>query len=86
MPFGGIYTAADIAEDPHFEARNNIVTVPDEELGDIPMPGVSPNLTGTPGRVAHAGPPIGHHTDEILGEVLNLSSADIDALKASGVV
>ena len=62
------------------------MTVPDEELGDIPMPGVSPNLTGTPGRVAHAGPPIGHHTDEILGEVLNLSSADIDALKASGVV
>jgi crotonobetainyl-CoA:carnitine CoA-transferase CaiB-like acyl-CoA transferase len=86
VPFGGIYTAADIAEDPHFEARNNIVTVPDEELGDIPMPGVSPNLTGTPGRVAHAGPPIGHHTDEILEEVLNLSSADIEALKASRIV
>ncbi|MBT6313757.1 MAG: CoA transferase, partial [Alphaproteobacteria bacterium] len=86
VPFGGIYTAADIAEDPHFEARNNIVTVPDEELGDIPMPGVSPNLTGTPGRVAHAGPPIGHHTEEILGEMLNLSSADIDALKADGIV
>ena len=86
VPFGGIYTAADIAEDPHFEARNNIVTVPDEELGDIPMPGVSPNLTGTPGRVAHAGPPIGHHTEEILGKMLNLSSADIDALKADGIV
>lgn len=86
VPFGGIYTAADIAEDPHFEARNNIVTVPDAELGDIPMPGVSPNLTGTPGRVAHAGPPIGHHTNEILGEALNLSSAEIAALKAEGIV
>ncbi len=86
VPFGGIYTAADIAEDPHFEARKNIVTVPDEELGDIPMPGVSPNLTGTPGRIAHAGPPIGHHTDEILCEVLNLSSEDIASLKASGIV
>lgn len=86
VPFGGIYTASDIAEDPHFKARNNIVTVPDEELGGIPMPGVSPNLTGTPGRVAHAGPPIGHHTDEILGGVLNLSAEDIAALKAEGIV
>ena len=86
VPFGGIYTAADIAEDPHFEARKNIVRVPDEELGEIPMPGVAPNLTGTPGRVTHAGPPIGHHTDEILGKLLNLSSADIEALKAKQIV
>lgn len=86
VPFGGIYTAADIAEDPHFEARNNIVTVPDDELGDIPMPGVSPNLTGTPGRVAHAGPRIGHHTDAILGEVLSMSADEIAKLKADGVV
>jgi crotonobetainyl-CoA:carnitine CoA-transferase CaiB-like acyl-CoA transferase len=86
VPFGGIYTAQDIVEDPHFEARNNIVTVPDEELGDVPMPGVSPNLTGTPGRVAHAGPPIGHHTDEILGGVLSMSADRIAALKADGIV
>src|SRR3546814_7890191 len=29
VPFGGIYTASDIAADPHYAARDNLVTVPD---------------------------------------------------------
>jgi crotonobetainyl-CoA:carnitine CoA-transferase CaiB-like acyl-CoA transferase len=29
VPFGGIYTAADVAADPHYAARSNIATVPD---------------------------------------------------------
>ncbi|MCG8548122.1 MAG: CoA transferase, partial [Alphaproteobacteria bacterium] len=64
VPFGGIDTAADIAEDPHYEARENLATVPDEQEGDVVMPGVVPTLRRTPGRITHAGPPIGHHNDE----------------------
>ncbi|NKC16558.1 MAG: hypothetical protein GKR94_31465 [Gammaproteobacteria bacterium] len=56
VPFGGIYTAADIAPDPHYDARGNIIRVPDEEAGEVVMPGVVPRLEGTPGRVAFAGP------------------------------
>src|SRR3546814_5365896 len=45
VPFGGIYTASDIAADPHYAARDNLVTVPDEE-GEVVMPGIVPKLTG----------------------------------------
>lgn len=86
VPFGGIYTAADITEDPHYAARDNIISVPDEDLGDIPMPSVVPKLTSTPGRVTHAGPPIGSHNDEIFGDLLSMSANDIAALKADGVI
>ena len=86
VPFGGIYTAADIADDPHFAARDNIVTVPDEEEGDVKMPGVVPKLGDTPGRIAHAGPAIGQHNGEIYGSLLGKSDAELRALKEDGVI
>jgi crotonobetainyl-CoA:carnitine CoA-transferase CaiB-like acyl-CoA transferase len=86
VPFGGIYTAAEIAADPHYAARNNIARVPDEELGEVTMPAVSPRLEGTPGRIAFAGEDIGAHNAEIYGSLLGKSEAEIEALKAAGVV
>jgi crotonobetainyl-CoA:carnitine CoA-transferase CaiB-like acyl-CoA transferase len=86
VPFGGIYTAADIADDPHYEARENIISVDDDELGSLPMPGVIPKLSATPGRVNSAGPPIGKHNDEIYGGLLGKSTAQMAALKAQKVI
>lgn len=86
VPFGGIYTASDIAEDPHYAARNNLVTVHDEEEGDVVMPGIVPKLMDTPGRIAHAGPPLGRHNAEIYGGLLKMSDADLQRLAADGVI
>ena len=86
VPFGGIYTAADIAEDPHFAARENIARVPDAELGEVVMPAVVPRLEGTPGRIAHAGPPIGQHNAEVYEGLLAKSKADLDSLRKAGVI
>jgi crotonobetainyl-CoA:carnitine CoA-transferase CaiB-like acyl-CoA transferase len=86
VPFGGIFTAADIAADPHYKARGNVVTVPDEEEGTVTMPGVVPKLAATPGRIAFAGPPIGQHNAEIYGGLLGKSDAELAALKADGVI
>ena len=86
VPFGGIYTAADIADDPHYAARENIVSVEDEELGSLPMPGVIPKLCGTPGRVTSAGPPLGKHNDEIYGGLLGKSAQEMADLKAQKVI
>jgi crotonobetainyl-CoA:carnitine CoA-transferase CaiB-like acyl-CoA transferase len=86
VPFGGIYTAAEIADDPHYAARDNIVTVQDEEEGEVVMPGVIPKLHDTPGRIATAGPPIGKHNAEIYGGLLNKSEQELAALAEAGVI
>jgi formyl-CoA transferase len=43
-------------------------------------------LSGTPGRITHAGPPLGHHTDEVLGGLLAMSPAEIATLRADRVI
>ena len=84
VPFGGIFTVADIAEDPHYAARENIATIKDEALGDVAMPAVTPKLMATPGRIAHAGPPLNAHGAEVLKGLLGKSDDELAALKADG--
>jgi len=86
VPFGGIYTADDIAEDPHYAARENIVDIPDAEEGSVRMPAPLPKLKRTPGRIEHAGPALGQHNAEIYGGMLDLSDAELEALAADGVI
>lgn len=85
IPAGRIYDVADIAADPHYQAREMIV---DAQLPDgtpIQVPGVVPKLSETPGAIVHAAPALGEHTDEILGQ-LGIDAATRDAWRARGVV
>jgi len=86
VPFGGIYTAADIAKDPHFKARENLATLDDAELGPVTMPNVVPQMRGTPGRIAHAGPPLGSHNAEIYEGLLGKTEQELTTLKAAGII
>jgi crotonobetainyl-CoA:carnitine CoA-transferase CaiB-like acyl-CoA transferase len=86
VPFGGIYTAADISSDPHFKARDNLATIEDRDLGPVVMPAVIPRLEGTPGRIAFAGPPLGSHNDEIYKGLLAKSDAELAALRKQRVI
>jgi crotonobetainyl-CoA:carnitine CoA-transferase CaiB-like acyl-CoA transferase len=86
VPFGGIYTAADIASDAHYAARENISHIADEELGEVVMPGVIPKLSATPGHIAHAGPAIGAHNATIYRELLGMSTEELAALRSDGVI
>ena len=58
----------------------------DEEEGDIIMPSVIPKMSGTPGRIAHAGPVIGSYNDEIYRELLGKSEEELATLKKDGVI
>jgi len=51
VPAGRIYTARDIAADPHYAARGMIVEVPEPGLDGetVAMPGIVPRLSGSPG-------------------------------------
>jgi crotonobetainyl-CoA:carnitine CoA-transferase CaiB-like acyl-CoA transferase len=63
-----------------------IIDVLHPTVGALPQPAVVPKLSRTPGRVTHAGPGIGAHTDEILSELLQMSATDIAQLRQEGVV
>jgi formyl-CoA transferase len=83
---GPVHNVADVFRDEQFGARNNIATVPDDELGPVRMQNVAPRLSRTPGRIAHAGPRKGEYNQDVYGSLLGLSAADIEALAADGVV
>ena len=85
VPAGLIYSVADMLEDPHFKARGLFEEV---EAGGRPLkiPAIIPKLSETPGRTDWAGPTVGEHTREVLGELLGLSDDDVQALAAKGIV
>ncbi|QHI97846.1 CoA transferase [Xylophilus rhododendri] len=74
-----VYDVAEIFEDPQVRARENIVGVPDEQLGDIRMQNVVGKLSRTPGAIRHAGPPTGQSNREILIERLGFTEAQLAA-------
>ncbi|GIX48929.1 MAG: CoA transferase [Candidatus Tectimicrobiota bacterium] len=86
VPYAPIMSIADIFADPHYRAREMIIEAPEPHVGALPQPGVVPKLSRTPGRVTHAGPPLGAHTEEILGGLLGLTAAELAALRQEGVI
>ncbi|WP_339435933.1 CaiB/BaiF CoA-transferase family protein [Pseudomonas sp. EL_65y_Pfl1_R32] len=85
VPAGRIYSVADIFSDPHYQARDMLLTAELPGGVSVKMPGIVPKLSQTPGGVNWQGPTLGQHTDEILGS-LGLAGADIQRLKSTGVV
>lgn len=86
VPSAPINTIADIFEDEHFRARDMLVELPDETLGSVVVPGVVPRLSGTPGRLRHAGRGVGDDTIAVLQEVLGLGNEDIARLQGDRII
>ena len=84
VPAGRIYTVADIANDPHYKARENIQTIRMQDGSKLDVPGVIPKLSRTPGSIKTLAPDIGEHTDAILNSI-GLSDDQIKSLKERGV-
>ncbi|MDV6259736.1 CaiB/BaiF CoA transferase family protein [Rhodococcoides yunnanense] len=86
VPAGRIYTARDMFDDPHFAAREAIVRLAHPDFGEIPMAGVVPKLSDSPGAVRHAGPELGEHNSDIYGSLLGLSDSEQAALADRGTI
>ncbi|MFD3454663.1 CaiB/BaiF CoA transferase family protein [Streptomyces sp. NPDC058691] len=89
VPCGPIYTAAEIAKDPHFAARGMLerhrVAIAPGWHQDVAFPGVVPKLAEAPGRTRWLGPDLGEHTDVVLAEV-GIGAARREELRDLGVV
>jgi formyl-CoA transferase len=85
VPAGRIYTVADIAADPHYQARGMLETVRMADGSDLTVPGIVPKLSRTPGGHRRNAPDVGQDTDAVLREI-GLTSEQIDELRRRGVV
>ena len=83
---GPINSVAEVFQEPQVLARGMKIELPHAVAGTVPLVGSPMKFSGTP--ITHEIPPpaLGQHTDEILGQVLGKSPAQIEALKANGVV
>jgi formyl-CoA transferase/succinyl-CoA--D-citramalate CoA-transferase len=70
VPHSLIYRAPDILSDEQYAERGMIERRYDDEMGcAVPMVGVVPRLTRTPGSIRWTGQKIGAHTSEVLQEL-----------------
>ncbi|KGS11113.1 CoA-transferase, partial [Pseudomonas coronafaciens] len=66
IPAGKIYDAADIASDPHYQARDMLLQTTLDDGTPVTVPGIVPKLLDTPGQVRSPAPTLGQHTDVVL--------------------
>lgn len=85
VPSGKIYTAKDIAEDPHYQARGVIETVQAANGLKVQVPGIIPKLSQNPGAIRYRAPTLGEHTDVVLKSA-GLTEEQIAILKKSGIL
>ncbi|HCY16216.1 MAG: formyl-CoA transferase [Curvibacter sp. GWA2_64_110] len=85
VPVGRVYTAKDIFEDPHYQARDMILTQHTRDGDDIAVPGIVPKLSATPGSIRSSAPHLGDDTDSVLQQ-MGLTSDNIAALREKGTV
>jgi formyl-CoA transferase len=85
VPAGKSYDAADIANDPHYQARDMILNATLADGSIVQVPGIVPKLSKTPGQITRAAPALGQHTTEVL-ESLGISAAQQADWKARGVI
>lgn len=86
VPSGPIYNAADMVNDPHYNARG---LFEDADIGDgetVKLPTFAPKLSETPGGTDWVGPALGAHNQEIYGDLLGMSEEEIAKLAEEGVI
>jgi crotonobetainyl-CoA:carnitine CoA-transferase CaiB-like acyl-CoA transferase len=86
IPCTQVYTAAECAADPQFRHRGMVREVEDPQLGQVLHAGIVPHVPETPGVIRWPGPPVGAHTEEVLGEILGLQPTQLETLRQEGVI
>jgi formyl-CoA transferase len=86
VPVGMINRASDLLADPHIAAREMIVRLAAGFAADVPMTGVVPKFSRTPGAIRSVGPALGEDTGEVLRELAKYDDGEIAALRDDGVV
>lgn len=86
VPAGLIYRAPEMLDDPHFRARQAIVSTQHPDFGELRMQNVAPKLSETPGAIRTPAPTMGQHNEEIYLGLLGMTRERFDTLVKSKVI
>ena len=82
-----IMTAQDMAENPHYQARNLHQEWEDVQLGrKVQGVGITPKFSVTPGKVWRGSVSSGYDNELIYGHFLGLGSSDLAELEEQGII
>jgi formyl-CoA transferase len=80
-----IYDVSDVMQDPQFQALHSIVSVPDDQLGQVKMQNVLFRLSETPGAIRWAGRGLGQDNESVYGEI-GITPEQLKELKTRNVI
>ena len=86
VPCGPVNDLEQVFNDPQVLARDMKTTLPHPTAGSVDLPGSPINMSKTPVKYNSAPPLLGQHTDEVLGELLDMSAEERDALREKGLI
>ena len=82
-----VMTPKDIAEDPHYKAREIHTEWEDITLGrKIKGIGIIPKFSETPGKIWRGSTPLGYDNDTVYGHFLGLDTTELDQLRERGII
>jgi formyl-CoA transferase len=85
IPAGATLDSLEVLNDPHLKAREMIVTVEHPKRGEFTMPGSPIQMSESPREYTPA-PLLGQHTHEVLSSWLGYDAAQVEQLRAQGIV
>ncbi len=86
VPVSPVYTAKDVFNDPHVEARGMLMPIEDPDVGEYRFARTPPHMEQNAELPRNPAPALGQHTREVLEELLDYSAADVERLAKEGVV
>lgn len=87
VTIGPVYNMADIANDPHVQARGSITAIFDPVTHtNIPLPETAIRLSVTPGKVRFPGLPMGAANEVVLEDLLGYSPDEVADFKRAGAI
>jgi len=86
VPAGEIFTAENMLADEHYAARDMVLRRTNRDGLSVPMTGIVPKFSRTPGDVEAPGPALGEHTEHVVRDIVGIDQETFDALLASGVL
>ena len=81
-----VYNVEDIMQDEHYQAREAVVTVEDDDLGEAAVQNTIPKFSETPGSVDYLGPDLGEHNEEVFCNQLGYDEDLLADLESEGVI